>query len=120
MFKLEEEEGRGLALRPVNCPGHAQLFLQGVRSYRDLPLRWAEFGVVHRKEPSGALAGLFRLREFTQDDGHIFCCLEQLADELLAFCRALEAFYRDFGFERLKVGLSTRPPERFGDDAHWE
>jgi threonyl-tRNA synthetase len=120
MFKLEEDDGRGLALRPVNCPGHAQLFLQGVRSYRDLPLRWAEFGVVHRREPSGALAGLFRLREFTQDDGHIFCRPEQLADELLAFCQALQAFYRDFGFDRLKVGLSTRPPERFGDDAHWE
>jgi threonyl-tRNA synthetase len=120
MFKLEEDDGRGLALRAVNCPGHAQLFLQGVRSYRDLPLRWAEFGVVHRKEPSGALAGLFRLREFTQDDGHIFCRPEQLAQELLSFCRALIAFYRDFGFERLQVGLSTRPPERFGDDAHWD
>lgn len=120
MFKLEEDDGRGLALRPVNCPGHAQLFLQGVRSYRDLPLRWAEFGVVHRKEPSGALAGLFRLREFTQDDGHIFCRPEQLADELLAFCRALVAFYRDFGFEPPRVGLSTRPPQRFGDDAHWD
>jgi threonyl-tRNA synthetase len=120
MFKLEEEEGRGLALRPVNCPGHAQLYRQGVRSYRDLPLRWAEFGVVHRKEPSGALSGLFRLREFTQDDGHIFCRPEQLEHELLSFCQAIQRFYRGFGFEQLAVGLSTRPPARFGDDAHWD
>jgi threonyl-tRNA synthetase len=120
MFKLEEDDGRGLALRPVNCPGHVQLYRQGVRSYRDLPLRWAEFGVVHRKEPSGALQGLFRLRQFTQDDGHIFCRPEQLAGELLRFCQAIQAFYRGYGFERLQVGLSTRPPARFGDDAHWD
>jgi threonyl-tRNA synthetase len=120
MFKLEEDDGRGVALRPVNCPGHVQLYRQGVRSYRGLPLRLAEFGVVHRKEPSGALQGLFRLREFTQDDGHVFCRPDQLAHELLRFCQAIQAFYRSFGFERLKVALSTRPAARFGDDAHWD
>lgn len=120
MFKLEEDDGRGVALRPVNCPGHVQIFRQEIRSYRELPLRLAEFGVVHRKEPSGALQGLFRLREFTQDDGHVFCRPDQLLPELSRFCRALQAFYRRFGFDELLVGLSTRPPSRIGDDASWD
>ena len=120
MFKLEEDDGRWLALRPVNCPGHAQIYRSALRSHRDLPLRLAEFGVVHRKEPSGALQGLFRLRQFQQDDGHIFCRPEQVAAELEQFCRSLQRFYRGFGFEQLAVGLSRRPPERLGSDAIWD
>ncbi|HEU4577118.1 MAG TPA: threonine--tRNA ligase [Polyangiaceae bacterium] len=120
MFKLREEDGRGLALRPVNCPGHAQIYRSALRSHRDLPLRLAEFGVVHRKEPSGALQGLFRLRQFLQDDGHIFCRPDQLAEELERFCRSLQLLYRGFGFEQLAVGLSRRPPERLGSDASWD
>jgi threonyl-tRNA synthetase len=120
MFKLEEDDACGIALRPVNCPGHVQIYRQEIRSYRDLPLRLAEFGVVHRKEPSGALQGLFRLREFTQDDGHVFCRPDQLLPELARFCRSLQGFYRRFGFDELIVGLSTRPPSRIGDDASWD
>jgi threonyl-tRNA synthetase len=120
MFKLEEDDAVGIALRPVNCPGHVQIYRQEIRSYRDLPLRLAEFGVVHRKEPSGALSGLFRLREFTQDDGHVFCRPDQLLPELARFCRSLRVFYRRFGFDELIVGLSTRPPSRIGDDASWD
>lgn len=120
MFKLEEDDGRGLALRPVNCPGHAQIYRSALRSYRELPLRLAEFGVVHRKEPSGALQGLFRLRQFMQDDGHIFCRPEQVAAELSAFCLALRDFYRAFGFAELSVGLSLRPAQRIGSDAQWD
>jgi threonyl-tRNA synthetase len=120
MFKLEEDDGRGLALRPVNCPGHAQIYRSALRSHRDLPLRLAEFGVVHRKEPSGALHGLFRLRQFMQDDGHIFCRPEQVAAELERFCRSLQLFYRGCGFAELAVGLSRRPPERLGSDGNWD
>jgi threonyl-tRNA synthetase len=120
MFKLEEGDASAVALRPVNCPGHVQIYRQEPRSYRDLPLRLAEFGVVHRKEPSGALQGLFRLREFTQDDGHVFCRPDQLLPELARFCRSLQAFYRRFGFDELSIGLSTRPPSRIGDDASWD
>jgi threonyl-tRNA synthetase len=120
MFKLEEDDASGIALRPVNCPGHVQIYRQELRSFRDLPLRLAEFGVVHRKEPSGALQGLFRLREFTQDDGHVFCRPDQLLPELARFCRSLQAFYRRFGFDEVIIGLSTRPPSRIGDDASWD
>jgi threonyl-tRNA synthetase len=120
MFKLQEDDGRGLALRPVNCPGHAQIYRHALRSHRELPLRFAEFGVVHRKEPSGALQGLFRLRQFMQDDGHIFCRPDQVAEELSGFCRSLRAFYRGFGFDDLAVGLSGRPAERLGSDASWD
>jgi len=120
MFKLQEDDGRGLALRPVNCPGHAQLYRHALRSHRELPLRFAELGVVHRKEPSGALQGLFRLRQFMQDDGHIFCRPEQVAEELSSFCRSLQAFYRAFGFAELAVGLSGRPADRLGPEASWD
>jgi threonyl-tRNA synthetase len=120
MFKLQEDDGRGLALRPVNCPGHAQIYRSALRSHRDLPLRLAEFGVVHRKEPSGALHGLFRLRQFVQDDGHIFCGPEQVAAELDSFCRSLQLLYRGFGFAELAVGLSRRPQERLGSEASWD
>ena len=117
---LERESEHALALRPVNCPGHVQIYAQELRSYRDLPLRLAEFGVVHRREPSGSLAGLFRLREFTQDDGHVFCRPDQVQDELVRFCDSLRSFYRRFGFDDVIVGWSTRPAERLGDDASWD
>ena len=120
MFELQEDDGRGLALRPVNCPGHAQLYRSALRSHRELPLRLAEFGVVHRKEPSGALHGLFRLRQFMQDDGHIFCRPEQVPAELERFCRSLQLFYRGFGFAELAVALSRRPRQRLGSDASWD
>lgn len=120
MFALDESAEHGLALRPVNCPGHVQIYADEVRSYRDLPLRLAEFGVVHRREPSGALQGLFRLREFTQDDGHVFCRPDQVAAELESFCGCLRDFYRRFGFDDLIVGWSTRPASRLGDDASWD
>jgi threonyl-tRNA synthetase len=120
MFKLQEDDGRGLALRPVNCPGHVQLYRQELRSYRELPMRLAEFGVVHRKEPSGALQGLFRLREFTQDDGHVFCRPDQLLEELVRFCGSIGGFYRRFGFAEVLAGLSTRPAARIGGDADWD
>jgi threonyl-tRNA synthetase len=116
----ERESEHALALRPVNCPGHVQIYAQELRSYRDLPMRLAEFGVVHRREPSGALSGLFRLREFTQDDGHVFCRPDQARDELVRFCSSLRAFYRRFGFEDVIVGWSTRPADRLGDDASWD
>jgi len=120
IFKLEHDEGQPSALRPVNCPGHVQLYAHALRSHRDLPLRLAEFGVVHRKEPSGALQGLFRLRQFMQDDGHIFCRPDQLSAEVSQFCRGLRAFYRHFGFDELGVGLSLRPSARLGSDAEWQ
>jgi threonyl-tRNA synthetase len=120
IFKLEEDDGQPSALRPVNCPGHVQIYAHALRSHRDLPLRLAEFGVVHRKEPSGALQGLFRLRQFMQDDGHIFCRADQLADEVSHFCRGLRAFYQRFGFAELGVGLSLRPAARLGSDAEWD
>jgi threonyl-tRNA synthetase len=108
------------AVKPVSCPGHALLVQKRVLSYRDLPLRLAELGVVHRDEPSGTLHGLMRLRQFTQDDGHIFCLEEQAEDEALAFCQAVPAFYRAFGLEDVSVALSTRPERRAGDDALWD
>ena len=99
MFTCESEE-KVLALKPMNCPGHVQIFRQGIKSYRDLPLRMAEFGSCHRNEPSGALHGLMRVRAFTQDDAHIFCTEEQITGETLAFCDLLRSVYRDFGFDR--------------------
>ena len=108
------------ALKPVSCPGHVQLVKRMAPSYRDLPLRLAEMGVVHRDEQGGALHGLFRLRQFTQDDGHVFCADEQIADEVARFCRDLPALYRRFGFDDIHVALSTRPAERAGDDAWWD
>jgi threonyl-tRNA synthetase len=117
---LERESEHALALRPVNCPGHVQIYAEELRSYRELPMRLAEFGVVHRREPSGALSGLFRLREFTQDDGHVFCRPDQVQDELVRFCDSLRSFYRRFGFDDIIVGWSTRPRERIGDDASWD
>ncbi len=120
MFALAEEGERHHALKPVNCPGHIQLVQRMGPSYRDLPLRLGEFGLVHRSEPSGSLHGLFRLRQFTQDDGHIFCAEEQLSDEVFAFCRSLHAFYAAFGFEHIQVAFSSRPAQRAGSDAVWD
>jgi threonyl-tRNA synthetase len=108
------------ALKPVSCPGHIHLVKRMAPSWRDLPIRIAELGLVHRDEPKGTLHGLMRLRQFTQDDGHIFCSDDQIADEVARFCRELPAFYRRFGFEDISVALSLRPDERLGDDAQWD
>ena len=108
------------ALKPMNCPGHVQLFKHGLRSYRELPMRLAEFGNVHRYEPSGALHGLMRVRGFTQDDAHIFCTPEQMADECLKINDLILSTYKDFGFEEIVVKLSTRPDKRVGTDADWD
>lgn len=119
MFTLEFEN-RALAIKPMNCPGHVQIFNTRLRSYRDLPLRMAEFGSCHRKEPSGALHGLMRVRAFTQDDAHIFCTPEQITSETAAFCELLMSVYRDFGFEEVRIKFSDRPAVRAGDDAVWD
>ena len=120
MFTAEDEHDRTLALKPMNCPGHVQIFRQGLKSYRDLPLRMAEFGSCHRNEPSGALHGLMRVRAFTQDDAHIFCTEEQIVGETERFCALLMSVYRDFGFEEVRVKFSDRPPVRAGGDDVWD
>ncbi|PVB59983.1 threonine--tRNA ligase [Labrenzia sp. 011] len=116
----EAEDDRVFALKPMNCPGHVQIFKHGLKSYRDLPMRLAEFGVVHRYEPSGALHGLMRVRGFTQDDAHVFCTEEQLADECLKINDLILSVYKDFGFEEIVVKLSTRPDKRVGTDEMWD
>jgi threonyl-tRNA synthetase len=117
----EAEDKRWFALKPMNCPGHVQIFKHGLKSYRDLPLRLAEFGVVHRYEPSGAMHGLMRVRGFTQDDAHVFCTETQLADECLKINDLILSTYSDFGFEGdLTVKLSTRPEKRVGTDEMWD
>ncbi len=118
--KDENAEQRVFALKPMNCPGHVQIFKHGLKSYRDLPVRLAEFGAVHRYEPSGALHGLMRVRGFTQDDAHIFCTEEQLEAECLAINDLMMSVYRDFGFEEVVVKLATRPEKRVGTDAMWD
>jgi len=115
-----ESESRNYAVKPMNCPGHVQIFNQGLRSYRDLPLRLAEFGACHRNEPSGALHGLMRVRAFTQDDAHIFCTEEQVEPEVIRFIDLLQRVYADFGFEEILVKLSTRPAKRVGADEQWD
>jgi threonyl-tRNA synthetase len=115
-----EADQRIFALKPMNCPGHVQIFKYGLRSYRDLPLRLAEFGVVHRYEPSGAIHGVMRVRAFTQDDAHIFCTEDQLADECLKINDLILSVYRHFGFDKIVVKLSTRPEKRVGTDAMWD
>ena len=119
MFTAESEE-RVLALKPMNCPCHVQIFKQGIKSYRDLPLRMAEFGTCHRNEPSGALHGIMRVRGFTQDDAHIFCTEEHITSETVAFCELLKEVYKDFGFTEVNVKFSDRPAKRAGDDATWD
>ncbi len=119
MFTTHSEH-REYAIRPMNCPAHVQIFNQGLRSYRDLPLRIAEFGIVHRNEPSGTLHGLLRARRFTQDDAHIFCTEEQLQDEVGTLIDLTFRTYRDFGFEEIEMALSTRPDRRVGSDVMWD
>ncbi len=120
MFTAEDEGDKVLALKPMNCPGHVQIFKQGTKSYRDLPLRMAEFGSCHRNEPSGALHGLMRVRAFTQDDAHIFCTEEQIEDETKEFIDLLSSIYRDFGFEEFVIKFSDRPEVRAGEDSVWD
>ena len=121
MFVAEvEDEKKTLAVKPMNCPGHVQIFKQGTKSYRELPLRLAEFGSCHRYEPSGALHGIMRVRAFTQDDAHIFCTHEQITGETIAFCKLLLEVYRDLGFEDVRVKLATRPDNRIGSDSVWD
>ena len=115
-----ESEDRIFALKPMNCPGQVQIFKQGLKSYRDLPLRMAEFGSCHRYEPSGALHGLMRVRAFTQDDGHIFCTVDQIDAEAKEFCDLLQEVYRDLGFEELLVKFADRPEVRVGSDEIWD
>ncbi len=115
-----ESENKILCIKPMNCPCHVQIFRQGLKSYRDLPLRMAEFGSCHRNEPSGALHGLMRLRAFTQDDAHIFCTEDQITAETKAFCELLLSAYRDFGFTDVAVKFSDRPAKRAGSDAVWD
>lgn len=119
MFTATSED-RVLALKPMNCPGHVQIFRQGIKSYRDLPLRMAEFGSCHRNEPSGALHGLMRVRAFVQDDAHIFCTEDQITSETTVFCDLLQSVYRDFGFDDLIVKFSDRPAMRAGSDETWD
>ncbi len=119
MFTTEAED-RILALNPMNCPGHVQIFRQGIKSYRDLPLRMAEFGACHRYEPSGALHGLMRVRGFVQDDAHIFCTDDQITPETEDFCDLLMSIYRDFGFDEVRVNFADRPAVRVGTDDVWD
>jgi threonyl-tRNA synthetase len=123
MFTVrDEDEGRErvLAIKPMSCPGHVQVFRQHLHSYRELPLRLAEFGSCHRNEPSGALHGIMRVRAFTQDDAHIFCTEEQITPETIAFCNLLRSVYRDFGFDDVAIKLADRPPVRAGSDEVWD
>jgi len=113
-------EGELMALKPMNCPAHVLIFKQGIKSYRDLPIRMAEFGCCHRNEPHGALHGIMRVRQFTQDDAHIFVREDQLVEEVRKFCELLDSVYRDLGFEDYAVKLALRPDKRFGDDAMWD
>ncbi len=119
MFTTESEK-RDYALKPMNCPGHILIFKQGVKSYRDLPLRYGEFGACHRNEPTGGLHGIMRVRAFTQDDGHIFCTEDQIQDEVLAFTRVLQKVYADFGFKDIIYKIATRPEARIGSDEVWD
>ena len=119
MFVTESEK-RDFALKPMNCPGHIIIFNQGIKSYRDLPLRFGEFGQCHRNEPSGSLHGIMRVRAFTQDDGHIFCTEAQIQAEVIAFTTLLQKVYREFGFTDILYRLSTRPEKRIGSDESWD
>lgn len=120
MFVTKTEDERVFAIKPMNCPGHVQIFKNGLKSYRDLPVKIAEFGIVHRYEPSGALHGMMRVRAFTQDDAHIFCSEDQIMDEALKINDLILTIYRDFGFEDVVVKLSTRPEKRVGSDEAWD
>ncbi len=117
---VTESENRAYALKPMNCPGHIQIYKSDLRSYRDLPLRYGEFGQCHRNEPSGALHGIMRVRGFTQDDGHIFCTEDQILPECAAYTALLQRVYRDFGFEEIAYKVATRPARRIGSDELWD
>ena len=119
MFTTESEK-RDYALKPMNCPGHILIFKQGIKSYRDLPLRYGEFGQCHRNEPTGGLHGIMRVRGFTQDDGHIFCTEDQILDECVAYTALLQKVYKDFGFSHIIYKVATRPEQRIGADAVWD
>jgi len=119
MFTTESEK-RDYALKPMNCPGHILIFNQGIKSYRDLPLRYGEFGQCHRNEPTGGLHGIMRVRGFTQDDGHIFCTEEQILDECVAYTSLLQKVYKDFGFSDIIYKIATRPAQRIGSDESWD
>lgn len=120
MFMAKGDDDKTLALKPMNCPGHVQIYKQGLKSYKDLPIRMAEFGSCHRNEPSGALHGIMRVRQFTQDDAHIFCMDSQITSECVQFCELLQEIYKDFGFNDLRVKFSDRPATRAGDDQTWD
>jgi threonyl-tRNA synthetase len=120
MFITQTEDKRVFALKPMNCPGHVQIFKNGLKSYRDLPMKIAEFGIVHRYEPSGAIHGVIRVRAFTQDDAHIFCTEDQIMEESLKVNDLILSIYRDFGFEDIVIKLSTRPEKRVGSDEAWD
>jgi threonyl-tRNA synthetase len=113
-------ENRDYAIKPMNCPGHVQIYKARLHSYRDLPLRYGEFGACHRNEPSGSLHGIMRVRAFTQDDGHVFCTEDQILEECVAFTVLLQKVYRDFGFTDVIYRIATRPPKRVGADEHWD
>lgn len=115
-----ESENRYYALKPMNCPGHIQIFNSAVRSYRDLPIRYGEFGACHRNEPSGSLHGLMRVRGFTQDDGHVFCTEDQILSECTAYTKLVQKVYADYGFTDISYKIATRPEKRIGDDATWD
>ena len=117
---ITESEKRDYALKPMNCPGHIMIFRQGIKSYRDLPLRYGEFGQCHRNEPSGGLHGIMRVRAFTQDDGHIFCTEDQIQPEVLAFTQLLQKVYKDFGYANIIYKVATRPEARIGSDDIWD
>jgi threonyl-tRNA synthetase len=120
MFTTETVDGRTYAIKPMNCPGHVQVFKQGITSYRNLPVRLAEFGKCHRYEPSGALHGMMRVRAFTQDDAHIFCTPEQITEESIAVCDLILEIYKTFGFEDVRIKFADRPEVRVGEDAVWD
>lgn len=120
MFTTETADGRQYAIKPMNCPGHVQVFKQGITSYRDLPYRLAEFGKCHRNEPSGALHGMMRVRAFTQDDAHIFCTPEQITDESIAVCDLVLGIYKVFGFDDVRIKFADRPEVRVGEDDVWD
>jgi threonyl-tRNA synthetase len=120
MFTTETVDGRHFAIKPMNCPGHVQIFKQGITSYRELPVRLAEFGKCHRYEPSGALHGMMRVRAFTQDDAHIFCTAEQITEESIAVSNLILDIYRDFGFDNVRIKFADRPEVRVGEDAVWD
>jgi threonyl-tRNA synthetase len=120
MFTTETVDGRQYAIKPMNCPGHVQVFKQGITSYRDLPYRLAEFGKCHRYEPSGALHGMMRVRAFTQDDAHIFCTPEQITEESIAVCNLILGIYKSFGFDDVRIKFADRPEVRVGEDEVWD